>query len=86
KGVVTVESGSDGDVGARGEAGCESCWEVVLETPTPRLAHAELGSQGLVIGEGVGDEGFCVDDEVCEALLVDVCGLDLTNGPSQQVG
>ncbi|MCH95638.1 hypothetical protein A2U01_0016618, partial [Trifolium medium] len=63
-----------------------SCWEIVKETPAPRVATLELGSQGMVTGEEVGDEERDPDLEENRAVLVGVNGLDSTNGLLYQVG
>ncbi|MCI79878.1 hypothetical protein A2U01_0101149, partial [Trifolium medium] len=63
-----------------------SCWEIVKETPVPRAAAPELGSQGMVTGEEMRDEERDPDLEERMAVLVGVNGLDSTNGPLYQVG
>ncbi|GAU35004.1 hypothetical protein TSUD_103270 [Trifolium subterraneum] len=85
-GFVVVDSEGDGDVGGsrenRSGCGCER----VIETQEPRVDAVQLGYQGLVTTQKVGDE---VGNPVLEesGAVVDVDnGLQSSSGPSCHLG
>ncbi|GAU47979.1 hypothetical protein TSUD_87830 [Trifolium subterraneum] len=86
EGLEAVDSEGDGEFGGCKGTGFGSGWEHVKETQEPRVAALQLGSQGIVTYQEVGDEVDNPDIEESGAVLVVGNGLHSTSGPSGQLG